>query len=1106
MPRWFVVISSLLVGCCLAPAGIGRAEEVVLRAPAGFEVSLFAGDDLAHDIYSMTLDAQGRVVVAGRDYVKTLHDDDDDGKADRATLFSARPASGAHGMLFLGNHLLATGDDSLSLYRDEDGDGAADGEPEVWAKLRHPEHGANGIVRGPGGWIYVICGNDAGVSERHAISPGSPIKSPQCGAVLRFSPDGRQSEIVAHGFRNPYDCDFNHLGQLFTVDADGERDHHLPWYAPNRLFDIAPGMHHGWVLQGWQRSWNRPAYFFDNVERLVEIGRGSPTGLAVYRHTQFPERYRGSVLTCCWTLGRVYHLPLTPADASYTSPAKAEIFLETTGEVGFAPVDLAVGQHGELYIAIGGRRTRGSVFRVTYVGDQESGDRGQETGVRRQGTGDRGQETAGPVTAVVTAPQPLAAWSRARWEPLARLAGRDALVAAAGDERRPVEQRMRAVEVLTDVFGGLTVHEAQRAIDAGPPELACRAVWSLVRGQRDGDAIRVIVAATEHKDLRVQRAAWEAIGNWPEVSGTMSQIVGEAAWRRGFTSPNRRVRAAALTADARRELPLEGQPSVSDPAELWRLALRGKLTPAHFAAAADAFLAAKDDAARLDCVRLMELSLGDINTQPMRADVYAGYSLSAPDDVIAEAGSQLGQKLAAAFPAADARLNLEMARLLGMLAVQQPELIDRVAEQFTETSSPHDDIHYLIVLSRLPGPRSQQATVRTAAGIARLHHKMQSQAMYISRNWPARIDEALEQLYKLDFALPAAVVAHSRFDLPSQALLAAQMPVDAKQAAARKLLKAVAASGGDLEWTDELVALSAALPAEESLPALRLAWGDFARRDAIVEVLAKSPQAEDRPLFVDSLAAIQPGTVEQAAAALAALGNKASEAEVFAALAALKQSCLAPEGRSTRQALAGLLATWSGQRFEIDDRKSRDPLTAYRPWFDWFTGAYPESSRRLAALGATTAAAWHDRASRIDWQSGDEVRGRMVFERKNCQKCHAGTSPLGPDLAGVAGRLSRDDLLAAIVDPNKDVSPLYQTTQVLTNSGRTITGLIVYESPDGTLVQTTPDETVRVAGDEILALRKSRVSLMPEGLLNDVTDQELADLVAHLKTLRPSRP
>jgi glucose/arabinose dehydrogenase len=217
--------------------------------------------------------------VAGAGYVKILHDDDADGKADRATLFSKMPASGAHGMCFDGPDLICTGDNALMRLRDTDGDGAADGEPIVLTNLRHPEHGANGVVQGPDGWFYVICGNDAGVSEKHVTTPHSPVRHPQCGAVIRMSPDGKQFEVVAHGFRNPYDLAFNADGAMF--DADGERDQHLPWYSPTRLFDIAPGMHHGWMLQGWQKSWNRPAYFPDNVDRLCEIGRGSPTGVIV---------------------------------------------------------------------------------------------------------------------------------------------------------------------------------------------------------------------------------------------------------------------------------------------------------------------------------------------------------------------------------------------------------------------------------------------------------------------------------------------------------------------------------------------------------------------------------------------------------------------------------------------------------------------------------------------------------------------------------------------------------------------------------------------------------------------------------------------------------
>ena len=130
------------------------------------------------------------------------------------------------------------------------------------------------------------------------------------------------------------------------------------------------------------------------------------------------------------------------------------------------------------------------------------------------------------------------------------------------------------------------------------------------------------------------------------------------------------------------------------------------------------------------------------------------------------------------------------------------------------------------------------------------------------------------------------------------------------------------------------------------------------------------------------------------------------------------------------------------------------------------------------------------------------MRGKTVFEKRSCVRCHSGTGPLGPDLAGSAARFSRDDLFTAILEPSKDVAPPYQTTQVVTGSGRIYHGLVVYESPDGTLLQTAPDTTVRVAGEEIVAMRKSKISLMPSNLLNGSTNEELADLYAFLRTLR----
>jgi hypothetical protein len=61
---------------------------------ARLHIQLSRLHELAHNIYSLTIDSHGRVVVAGPGYVKILHDDDGDGHADLATLFSDRPSSG----------------------------------------------------------------------------------------------------------------------------------------------------------------------------------------------------------------------------------------------------------------------------------------------------------------------------------------------------------------------------------------------------------------------------------------------------------------------------------------------------------------------------------------------------------------------------------------------------------------------------------------------------------------------------------------------------------------------------------------------------------------------------------------------------------------------------------------------------------------------------------------------------------------------------------------------------------------------------------------------------------------------------------------------------
>jgi putative heme-binding domain-containing protein len=165
------------------------------------------------------------------------------------------------------------------------------------------------------------------------------------------------------------------------------------------------------------------------------------------------------------------------------------------------------------------------------------------------------------------------------------------------------------------------------------------------------------------------------------------------------------------------------------------------------------------------------------------------------------------------------------------------------------------------------------------------------------------------------------------------------------------------------------------------------------------------------------------------------------------------------------------------------------------------TSAYPDLVKKLGGADGVDMEAWRKRLAAIDWDAGDSNRGKAVFARANCAACHSGSQAMGPDLSGVAGRFSRDDLFTAILQPSKDISPRYRTTQIETSDGRTYQGLIVYEAVDGLILQTGPAETVRLPGSKIESKRLTAISMMPPGLLDRLADSEIADLYSFLKSL-----
>ncbi len=133
------------------------------------------------------------------------------------------------------------------------------------------------------------------------------------------------------------------------------------------------------------------------------------------------------------------------------------------------------------------------------------------------------------------------------------------------------------------------------------------------------------------------------------------------------------------------------------------------------------------------------------------------------------------------------------------------------------------------------------------------------------------------------------------------------------------------------------------------------------------------------------------------------------------------------------------------------------------------------------------------------------ARGKEIFASVQCIQCHHfgnGGGNFGPDLSAVGNRFNRHDLLESIIEPSKVISEQYAGHLFTTKQGEKVMGLIVEENNDAYIVMTNPlDGAKKAVGKLAIASRQmSPVSLMPPGLINVLTKEEILDLLAYLET------
>jgi putative heme-binding domain-containing protein len=135
---------------------------------------------------------------------------------------------------------------------------------------------------------------------------------------------------------------------------------------------------------------------------------------------------------------------------------------------------------------------------------------------------------------------------------------------------------------------------------------------------------------------------------------------------------------------------------------------------------------------------------------------------------------------------------------------------------------------------------------------------------------------------------------------------------------------------------------------------------------------------------------------------------------------------------------------------------------------------------------------------------GDQVRGLTLYHssKANCGACHQmgyRGGKIGPELSRIGGSRTREAILEAVLFPSQRIEQGYDTTRILTADGRVLNGIVLSRTDSQTSLRVSADKVEVVQNEDIEELRSSEVSIMPAGMLELLSLQELADLLSLLE-------